>query len=436
MLVSFTVKNFLSFKELNEFSFVSGSTRLKNERLYKTSKYSLLKFSAIFGANASGKSNLVKAMDIMRKLAIGGLPPQMLNIWYKLEPENINIPTYFEVKLNIQGHNYSYGFEYLAYENKYTSEWLYDLDKDIPLIERDILNATFDMNISLDGMLKTKMDVYRDDYKEDGNHLFIQFMNEKRNLIMNEELGVLIHIYDWFAYDLVIVTPKERLTSTTYYTEGKKLEEMSQLLREFDTGIDRISCVDADEIELYKSMPITVANKIREELKKISNERWHDFFVISDDLYLVCRDESGIYYKKVYFIHENTLFQFQDESDGTKRLLELLEILLTKKEGKTYFIDELDRCLHPNLSRKFVELYLENAKEKNMQLVVTTHENHLLDLKLLRRDEILFTEKVKGESKLYSLEQFQVRFDKSVDKAYLDGRYGAVPNFDFESFPL
>jgi AAA15 family ATPase/GTPase len=123
------------------------------------------------------------------------------------------------------------------------------------------------------------------------------------------------------------------------------------------------------------------------------------------------------------------LFSIVEESDGTIRLLDLLEILLAG-DGKTYIVDELDRCLHPSLTYKFVDTFLEEAAKKNIQLIVTTHESRLMDFDLLRRDEIWFVDKKKnGETDIYSLEEYNERFDKKIDKAYLEGRYGGVPVF-------
>jgi AAA15 family ATPase/GTPase len=125
-----------------------------------------------------------------------------------------------------------------------------------------------------------------------------------------------------------------------------------------------------------------------------------------------------------------------EESDGTVRILDLLEILLDRKKDKTYIIDEIDRCLHPQLTYKFVETFLELAESRNIQLIVTSHESRLLDFNLLRRDEIWFAEKnSSGETRLYSLEEYNSRFDQKIDKAYLEGRYGGVPLFNM-IFPL
>ncbi len=139
----------------------------------------------------------------------------------------------------------------------------------------------------------------------------------------------------------------------------------------------------------------------------------------------------------INFLHgtENVLFDMYEESDGTVRILDLLSVLLSEG-NKTYVIDELDRCLHPGLTYKFVETYMQMAKNKNIQLIVTTHESRLLDFDLLRRDEIWFVNKRKsGESDIYSLEEYNTRFDQKIDKAYLEGRYGGVPVFT-SMFPV
>lgn len=150
------------------------------------------------------------------------------------------------------------------------------------------------------------------------------------------------------------------------------------------------------------------------------------------ELFIITIDASdAVKCQAIEFCHgrKNVLFDLGEESDGTIRILDLLEILLSG-EGKTYVIDELDRCLHPSLSYKFVETFLNIAAGKNIQLIVTTHESRLMDFDLLRRDEIWFIEKKEnGESDIYSLEEYNARFDQKIDKAYLEGRYGGVPIF-------
>ena len=142
--------------------------------------------------------------------------------------------------------------------------------------------------------------------------------------------------------------------------------------------------------------------------------------------------------KTIKFEHENSEgeYSFSEESDGTIRLLDLIEILLNNKMNKVYVIDELDRCLHPQLTYRFIENFLNKKENNTVQLIVTTHESRLLNFELLRRDEIWFANREKnGPTKLYSLEDYNERFDKKIDKAYLEGRYGGVPIFE-TLFPI
>jgi uncharacterized protein len=118
-----------------------------------------------------------------------------------------------------------------------------------------------------------------------------------------------------------------------------------------------------------------------------------------------------------------------EESDGTRRLLELIPALhdLHTRDA-TYFVDEIDRSIHPLLVWKFIEFFLNSCANANRQLIVTTHESNLLDLDLLRRDEIWFAEKDQaGATRLYSMVDFKVRKDHEIRKHYLQGRFGAVP---------
>ena len=148
--------------------------------------------------------------------------------------------------------------------------------------------------------------------------------------------------------------------------------------------------------------------------------------------YNITLDENkNLKVKTLAFKHENQNadFYLSDESDGTRRLMDLIEILLNSK-NKVFVIDEIDRSLHPNLTYKFIELFLEMAESEDVQLIVTTHEDRVLDLDLLRRDEVWFAEKDnRGRTELYSLEDFGPRFDAKIVKAYLEGRYGAIPHF-------
>ena len=128
-------------------------------------------------------------------------------------------------------------------------------------------------------------------------------------------------------------------------------------------------------------------------------------------------------------------FSFVDESDGTKRLFDLVDMLLTDRPDTVFVVDELERSLHPKLTEHFLEMFMEAHEGVRMQLVFTTHEDTIMDQRLFRRDEIWFVERdADNASKIYSLDRFKERYDKKLSKAYLEGRYGAIPVFSQFSF--
>jgi AAA15 family ATPase/GTPase len=228
--------------------------------------------------------------------------------------------------------------------------------------------------------------------------------------------------------------------------ETENVEEICRIIAAFGTGITDFQMVEVPVEKVLGHLPKRIQEGLLADIEKktvdmktdvdvdgigIIMRSNRDFFILNID------KEENIICKTIKFSHgkKNILFELSEESDGTVRLLDLLEVLLSGK-GKTYIIDELDRCLHPSLTYKFVETFLELAAQKNIQLIVTTHESRLLDFDLLRRDEIWFVNKRKsGESDIYSLEEYNARFDQKIDKAYLEGRYGGVPVFN-TVFPI
>ena len=215
------------------------------------------------------------------------------------------------------------------------------------------------------------------------------------------------------------------------YKNEKYLNKLSNYLKLNDTGINRVLLEKTDG--RIKGMPIELEKKIREKIlsdmlkNEDSAKRPGVMVRTSENIYTFELSNSELQMFEIKFEHGDSKIKYSlnEESDGTVRLIELFSVLFSKKE-KVFIIDELDRSLHPLLTYNFVQSFLD--KEENSQLIVTTHEDRLLDLSLLRRDEIWFVKKDNdGDSQLYSLEEFKERFDKNIMNAYLDGRYGGTP---------
>lgn len=451
MLKRFNVKNVYSFAtredgHSEEFSMIAGKVRSKKEHIYDDGKLKLLKFAAIYGANASGKSNLVKAMDLMSRIVLEGLPEGHTEKYCKTDPENKNKPSYFEIEIKIDEKYYAYGFEVILNQSRFISEWLVELYPDNTereLFSRDIEAGTYTFSGDLNRKgLKERLEVYADDISDNGSVLFLSIMNQnKKNVYTRYKSATALNdVYLWIRDSFSIIYPNQPLSMYEYLSQAEQTEEICKLISAFGTGITDFQIVDIDlETILQRLAPPSQKQVLRrlEEQQAILRQSKsvtsvnlamrsrENFLIITLD-----RDDN-IKCNTIEFTHgkKGTLFALNEESDGTVRILDLLEILIAG-EGKTYVIDELDRCLHPMLSYKFVETFFKLAEKKNIQLIATTHESRLMDFDLLRRDEIWFVEKKEsGESDIYSLEEYNARFDKKIDKAYMEGRYGGVPIF-------
>ncbi|MDE6888338.1 MAG: ATP/GTP-binding protein [Eubacterium sp.] len=457
MLIRFNVKNFLSFSEREdgkseEFSMIAGKVRSKREHIYEDGKIKLLKFAAVYGANASGKSNLVKALDFMRKTVVLGLPEGHTDHYCKAAAESKEKESYFELEILLNEKYYAYGFEMILNQSRFISEWLVELtsdNKEKLIFSRDINKGTYELGgeVKTKGLIE-KLNVYAEDIQQDGSVLFLSIMNQNKKTLYQqfEQAAIFQDVYQWIKNNMDINYPDRPISDYSYMAETENVEKICRMIAAFGTGIKDFQMVEVPVEKVLGHLPKRIQEDLLTDIEKKTVEMkadmdvngigiimrsYRDFFILNID------KEENITCKTIKFSHgkKNILFELSEESDGTVRLLDLLEVLLSGK-GKTYIIDELDRCLHPSLTYKFVETFLELASEKNIQLIATTHESRLLDFDLLRRDEIWFVNKRKsGESDIYSLEEYNARFDQKIDKAYLEGRYGGVPVFN-TVFPI
>ena len=453
MLIRFNVKNFLSFSSkpdgsAQEFSMIAGKTRSKKEHVYEDPNIKLLKFAAVYGANAAGKSNLIKALGFMQHVVAQGLPDGHTEKYCKVIPENRDRPSYFEIEVMLDGRYYAYGFEVVLSQSAFVSEWLVELKADNsekPLFLRNVADGSveFDGELRKKGLIE-KLDVYAEDTGDDSSVLFLTVMNQNKKSLYTKykSASILRKIFNWIVISLDVSYPNQPITN--YFrlanADEEKLHEICRIISAFGTGITDFKLVDTTIEKVLRNLPkyyqrellLTIENRQSEVRRTESIEEIGLMMRTASDLVIItCDGGEEVRCRSFQFCHgkSKALFNLEEESDGTVRILDMIEILMAG-EGKTFLIDELDRCLHPCLSYKFVEAFLQIAAEQKVQLIVTTHESRLLDFDLLRRDEIWFINKNDaGTSDIYSLEEYNERFDRKIDKAYLEGRYGGVPVF-------
>lgn len=437
MLIQVNVQNFKSFNELNSLNLIaSNKLRKQKERLYESDTISLLKSTVIYGSNASGKSNFVEVLRFMKKCVMNQeIPIESYNWYCRNHEDNKEKISSFSVQLLLNEDCYEYGFDAILNTQTIKDEWIVDLNKKKILYQRN--NDGKPLNgLNLGREDRMRMEIYLDDFLHNDKSLFLTEMNRNKSFDKDSELSVYHRIYNWFVRDLNVVLPDMPLTKFSYYYDESTLSNIKKIVRSFDTGIEDIEIKNMSEEQLQNKIGISLYKDVINELKKnvqkqgqelnLSMRSKKEFFNIT------MNDNYDLEIKTLCFKHGQSMldFEFCEESDGTKRVFDFLDILLNKNQNSVYVIDEMERSLHPNLFNRFIELLNEYQKQSNIQVIFTTHESSIMKQDLFRRDQIWFIERNKdNDSRIYSLDTFNERFDKKISKAYLDGRYGAIPQF-------
>ena len=444
MITKISVENFKSFDQAVEMTMISSSKiRTKvDHRVQVGSKTRLLKHAIIYGANASGKSNLVDFFRFFKATLDGGIPLWGTRHFCRTNPENEGRDSIFEIQMEIDGKFYAYGFSAVLSQRTITGEWLYELYQNGSakcIYEREkSAKPVLDASIKLTSEEQNRFDTYADDFEDNTSDLFLTEMNRGKKYAETSKLQIFQKIYRWLRNSIIIITPDSGLTNFQYYYEEESLSLINDLITTFDTGISNVRIEEIDINELSKMLPKQIFEDILEKVKNNIAQSKNPHFRMSgrSDKCFFNIEANGNSEPKITTIkltHGKSVydFDFSDESDGTRRLFDLMDMLLLKREDVVFVVDELERSLHPKLTEHFLELFSELHRERKTQLIFTTHEASIMDQRLFRRDEIWFIERgEQGSSRLYSLDRFKERYDKVLSKAYLEGRYGAIPVFE------
>ena len=447
MLVKVSMENFKSFDKREELSMVSSSKLQGNkEHKIKIKQTNLLKNAVVYGANASGKSNLFRVFDFIKATINEGLPVNSVNDYCRNSMENKSRESVFELQFTVGDKFYAYGFSAVLSERRITEEWLYELLQDGSannlFIREGVNTPVLGKKVKLTKAEENRFSVYAEDFAGYDGRLFLSEMNRGKKYEETSKLRFFRDVFNWLNNNIIILNPNMGISNTDAYYNQESLEKISQLIQTFDTGISQISTRVISVDELSKMIHVEVLSGIFASLKKQMQAtnmpkiqmswRLADEFV---NIKMMGNEEPEI--TILVLKHGKSIFDFNfaEESDGTKRLFDLIDMLLTKREDTLFVVDELERSLHPKLTEHFLELFIQAHEGERMQLLFTTHEDTIMDQELFRRDEIWFVERdANNASAIYSLDRFKERYDKKLSKAYLEGRYGAIPVFKQFSF--
>lgn len=419
MLVEFSVENFRSFKDLQTLQMQAAKIKSKYSEvdannIFKISKnISLLKSKAIYGANASGKSNLIIALKLMIAMITDSFKNEHLAKFispevFSMNDENHNKPIFFQLTFIHRKIMYRYGFEIL--EGKLVAEWLFGKPE-----KREVYYFVRE---------NQEIKINKKTYKE--ALFFLQKESIEQPFFKPEVLflSVLSAFNRKLASEITNFISSIRISSGLYdenilevlksFSDNNLRSKLTDIIKSIDRNIFHIEKVKIDEKQLPKFVPDIVK----------------DYFSDGEKI-VVHRNKYNSDGKK---IGNHPILLDTNEGQGTKKMVILGSLIFQIfQEGGTLIVDEFDARLHPNLTRKILSLFhSKKTNPKNAQLIFATHDTNLLDARLLRRDQICFVEKDKyGASKLTSLAEFKgIRNDASFEKDYLKGKYGGVPNLN------
>jgi len=401
-----------------------------------------LPVAAIYGANGAGKSNVVKALVFLKSLILIGTEPErpISRRPFLLDSESPAKPTELTIQFIEGGQVYVFGCK--VSDKVVNAEWLSLLrdGKEIPIYER-ATNDKEEVMIEAGAVLKD--DSWGDHTKALAltkvgvlpNQLFLNGI--RKNLRRRDQGPIIAAVLRWFTHRLIIVPASATFSELAQWVAQDETFTAfaGDFLRKVATGVDRLR-VDSTEIE--ESVLDTPIKQLISDLP-LGNTIT---VPAQDGAELIVEKGEGTKVRLLTIESEHIAsdgtrvsLPFSEESDGTQRLTHLLPALHAICHAqRLLLVDEIDRSLHPLLAKGFVRAFLEAAAGRGSQLIFTTHEIAFLDLDLLRRDEIWFADKTRsgGATELYSLSDYRVRTDLRIDKAYLQGRFEAVPPIEAE----
>lgn len=400
MLIEFSVANYRSFREKKTLSLEAASIKELPQNTFDAGSYNLVRSAVIYGANSSGKSNLVRAMADMKSFILNcskSNSTDKIDVTPFLLSDTETEPSHFELIFIIDDIRYRYGYE--ATQEKVTAEWLYTkedtkTEKYLFVRQNDIINIAKSYKEGVGLETRTKH-----------NTLFLSVVDTLNGSIAHQ-------VVVYFSKLLIpsgIDHKGFSLITMGLCENGFAEKDINEFLSKFSLGFTRFDIEYGEEIQTMR--------ELESRRKKITTTH------------------------NKYDAHGNIIGSMEfnmskDESSGTNKLFDLSGCIASSLiVGYSIIIDELDAKLHPILTKKIISLYNNPKTNPNKaQLIFVTHDTNLLSNKIFRRDQIWFVEKdYKEASDLYSLVEFKtsrggkVRNDSSYESDYIKGRYGAIP---------
>ena len=428
MLISFSASNFRSIGTEQTLNLVASKKITDHPNhlvpIDDTGK-NVVRAAVIYGANAAGKSNLVRAMAFAQAMVRLDERRSLIVEPFRFSPKFVGKPTSFEFRFLIIDRIFIYGFDIVGRDIQ--AEWL-------SVLQGDDERLVFERNQKGETSPASDLSTLFPNDPEVVNLLKLLnslpltpqqlLLNRVRTFPEPSQSPTLGAVIRWLTRDLLVVLPDYRSPDILdRLSEDDNFRRLAgEFLNSVGTGVGTL------EIATEEIAAETGARTMSGRIVLPGRRRGS-----LDDVRPKPDDPSRYIARTLFAMHpvgaSSAPLPFSEESDGTQQLLHLMPVLASVSESaKVVVIDELDRSLHPLICWEFIRLFSETAPKAHKQLIVTTHEAHLLNQELLRRDEYWFVEKdSEQQTQLVSLSDFKVRNDRQIEKGYLHGRFGGIP---------
>ena len=432
MLLRFVVQNLASFKNAVEFNcFPSSKSHSHENHKIECGHATILRLSAIYGANGAGKSNLLESLQLLK----GMVESEGLSHFsfsespaFKFDEDCLVSPSGMAVEFFVDGNVFYYHIEFNTQSVVVEELFLSKKTKDIKLFVRDdkgiFINDDYMDNASSEQFLDALNRLVRPDM------FLLSFLGK----YYPKEMPLASSAYNWFARALEIITPATIAGFVPHLLDKNPDFEklVNETIPQMKTGISKLSVkkevVSEDEIKGSQELQ-QIAKRAKAQpdmpLAKIDSQN-------GDTVNYVFENDS-LYKKTLVSIHQKpdgseVEMTMGSESDGTRRLIEYMPLFYAvTKQGGVYIVDEIERSMHPILIKDIMQKLSESNTAKG-QLIFTTHESGLLDQNIFRPDEIWFAQKDSEQAtQLYPLSDYNIHKTANIENGYLIGRYGGIP---------
>ena len=437
MLIRFQIKNLYSFEEETEFNLLTNDSELLPHHKKHANGVDFLRMTAIYGANASGKSNFVKAIALLQEsVKRGKIIDNPNDCKFKLSEEALTKPISLGIELlsNSKMYYYTLTFEH----NQILNEALIETFKEGE--DRVVFERTLVEGIQ-------QIPFVGGNVKDEKERIFLELLSEK--LLSKEELLLTFlaqkypneyadinNVVSWFSKTLIVLTSNFKTRGITHYFDVNENVRLfiHNYLSNLSAGIENVF-IETNRIEeTFPNINDKTKKEFIDKLKKESDKgiAFYDEYT-REEVAIVLNEDDTLSTKRLFTEHlgrngYKERFPLRLESDGTKRLLEYAPLISDViNNERVYIVDEIERSIHPMLIKELIKKISSDTTAKG-QLIFTTHESCLLDQEILRPDEIWFTQKdMGGATQMYSLSDFNISNTATVENDYLNGRYGGIP---------